>query len=299
MPSPITRKESAVVKVSLNAGYETAEIAPKLRFVFWTFNGHTPSPFIRARQGDTLQVEFSSTDDRGMSHNVDFHAVMGTGGGALLLNASKGMVKSASFKLLHPGLFVYHCAQPPTSDHIANGMYGLILVEPEAGLPKVDHEFYVMQSEFYTSIPPVGGDATLDYSRNDGLAEHPTFVVFNGRVGALTGHNALHVKTGERVRIYFGDIGPNLVSSFHVIGSIFDTLYREGDLVDPPVHDVSVTLVPAGGTAVVEMTFEVPGEYTLVDHSMFRTDKGATGTIIAEGPPRPDIYRGAKQDAIK
>ncbi len=286
-----------MVKANLNAGYNTSEIAPKLRYVFWTFNGHTPGPFIRARQGDTLQVEFSNTDNRGMSHNVDFHAVMGPGGGSLLLNASDGMVKSASFKLLHPGLFVYHCAQAPMPDHIANGMYGMILVEPETSLPKVDHEFYIMQSEFYTSIPPVTRDVTLDYSRNDGLAEHPTFVVFNGRVDSLTGDNALRVKTGERVRIYFGNIGPNLASSLHVVGSIFDTLYREGDLVDPPAHDVSVTLVPAGGTAVVEMTFEVPGEYTILDHSIFRTEKGAIGIIKADGPPRPDIYRGAKQNA--
>lgn len=318
VPPPITRKEPAVVKVYLTAGYETAEIAPNLRYVFWTFNGQTPGPFIRARQGDTLEVEFSSTDDRGMSHNADFHAVMGPGGGSPLLNADLGQVKLASFKLLHPGLFVYHCAQPPMPDHIANGMYGLILVEPAAGLPKVDHEFYVMQSEFYTTKPPAGSTAILEtaretglmeqpateppagnaailgYSREAALMEQPTFVVFNGRVGALTGDHALRVKTGERVRIYFGDIGPNLPSSFHVIGSIFETLYREGDLVDPPAHDVSVTLVPSGGTAVVEMTFDVPGDYTLIDHSAFRTEKGAVGIIKAEGPPRPDIYRTEK-----
>ncbi len=318
VPPPITRKEPAVVKVYLNAGYETAEIAPNLRYVFWTFNGQTPGPIIRARQGDTLEVVFSSTDNRGMSHNADFHAVMGPGGGAPLLNANLGQVKLASFKLLHPGLFVYHCAQPPMPDHIANGMYGLILVEPAGGLPKVDREFYVMQSEFYTTKPPAGSAGILDsaretglmeqpateappgsaailgYSREAALMEQPTFVVFNGRVGALTGDHALHVKTGERVRIYFGDIGPNLASSFHVIGSIFETLYREGDLVDRPAHDVSVTLVPSGGTAVVEMTFDVPGDYTLVDHSIFRTEKGAVGTIKAEGPPRPDIYRAEK-----
>ncbi len=318
VPPPITRKEPAVVKVYLTAGYKTAAIAPNLRYVFWTFNGQTPGPFIRARQGDTLKVVFSSTDNRGMSHNADFHAVMGPGGGAPLLNANLGQVKLASFKLLHPGLFVYHCAQPPMPDHIANGMYGLILVEPAGGLPKVDREFYVMQSEFYTTKPPAGSAAIMDsaretglmeqpateppagspailgYSREAALMEQPTFVVFNGRVGALTGDKALRVKTGERVRIYFGDIGPNLASSFHVIGSIFETLYREGDLVDPPAHDVSVTLVPSGGTAVVEMTFDVPGDYTLMDHSAFRTEKGAVGTIKAEGPPRPDIYRTEK-----
>jgi copper-containing nitrite reductase len=296
VPPPITRKEPAVVKVYLNAGYKTSYIAPRLRYVLWTFNGQTPGPFIRARQGDTLQIMLSNTDDRGMSHNVDFHAVTGPGGGSALLNASVGQVKIAWLKLLNPGLFVYHCAQAPMADHIANGMYGLILVEPEGGLPKVDHEFYIMQSEFYTSKPPVDGDATLGYSPNDGLMEHPTFVVFNGRVGALTGDNALRVKTGESVRIYFGNIGPNLDSSLHVVGSIFHMLYREGDLVDPPAHDVSVTLVPAGGTAVVEMTFDVPGEYMILDHSMFRAEKGAIGTIKADGPPRPDIYRGEKQN---
>jgi nitrite reductase (NO-forming) len=296
VPPPITRKEPAVVKVYLNAGYKTSYIAPKLRYVFWTFNGQTPGPFIRARQGDTLQIMLSNTDDRGMSHDVDFHAVTGPGGGSKLLNTTLGQVKIGWFKLLNPGLFVYHCAQPPMADHIANGMYGLILVEPESGLPKVDHEFYIMQSEFYTSKPPVGSEATLEYSPTDGLMEHPTFVVFNGRVGALTGGNALRVKTGERVRIYFGNIGPNLDSSLHVVGSIFQTLYRDGDLVDPPAHSVSVTLVPAGGTAVVEMTFDVPGDYTILDHSIFRTEKGAVGIIKAEGPSRPDIYRGEKRD---
>ena len=296
VPPPITRKEPAVVKVYLNAGYKTAEIAPKLRYVFWTFNGQTPAPFIRARQGDTLQIMLSNTDNRGMSHNIDFHAAAGPGGGAPLLNVSAGEVKIAWLKLLNPGLFVYHCAQPPMADHIANGMYGLILVEPKVGLPKVDHEFYIMQSEFYTTNPPATGAATLEYSPQDGLMEHPTFVVFNGRVGALTGDNALRVKTGDRVRIYFGNVGPNLDSSLHIVGSVFHILYRDGDLVDPPAHDVSVTLVPAGGTAVVEMTFEVPGEYTILDHSMFRTQKGALGTIEADGPPRPDIYRGEKQN---
>ncbi len=292
VPPPIARTSPAVVQVYLNAGYKKTELAPGFNYVFWNFNGTTPAPFVRARVGDTLAVIFSNNDNRGLPHNIDFHAVTGPGGGSKVLGTTLGGLVEARFRLLYPGLFIYHCAQPSVADHIANGMYGLILVEPEAGLPKVDHEFYVLQSEFYTS-PPVKGK-TLEYSREDGLKEQPRYVVFNGRVGSLTGNNALQVKTGERVRIYFGNAGPNLDSSFHVIGAVFDKLYREGDLIDPPAHGVSVTLVPAAGTAVVEIVFEVPGPYTIVDHSIFRTEKGALGVINVTGPPRPDIYHSLK-----
>jgi copper-containing nitrite reductase len=292
VPPPITRTSPVVIQAYLNAGYKTTELAPGNNYTFWNFNGTTPAPFIRARVGDTLEIVFSNTDDRGMSHNIDFHGVTGPGGGAELLTTSLGGLVEARFKLLHPGLFMYHCAQPPMEDHIANGMYGLILIEPEAGLPKVDREFYVLQSEFYTK-PPVKGK-TLEYSPEDGLMEQPRFVVFNGRTDSLTGTNALQVKTGERVRIYFGNAGPNLDSSFHVVGAVFDKLYREGDLLSPPARSVGVTLVPAAGTAVMELEFDVPGQYTMMDHSIFRTKKGALGTINVTGPPRPDLYRAVK-----
>jgi copper-containing nitrite reductase len=292
VPAPITRTNPAVVQAYLNAGYKTMELAPGFNYTFWTFNGITPGPFIRARVGDTLEVMLSNTDDRGMAHNIDFHAVTGPGGGSEVLTTNLGGLVMARFKLLNPGLFIYHCAQSPTEDHIANGMYGLILVEPETGLPKVDREFYVLQSEFYTK-PPIAGK-TLEYSPEEGLMEQPRFVVFNGRIGSLTGANALQAKTGERVRIYFGNAGPNLDSSFHVVGATFDKLYREGDLVSPPARSVAVTLVPAAGTAVVEIKFDVPGQYTMMDHSIFRTKKGALGIINVTGPPRPDLYEAVK-----
>jgi len=169
-------------------------------------------------------------------------------------------------------------------------MYGLILVEPEHGLPKVDHEYYVLQSEFYTK--EAAADApTLEFSHDQGMLEHPTFIVFNGKVGALIGDGALKAKTGERVRIFFGNIGPNLISSFHVIGEIFDNVYREADLVSKPAHSIQTTLVPAGGATVVEFGVEVPGTYTLVDHAIFRVAKGAVGYLQVEGEAREDIYR--------
>ena len=230
VPPPIQRKAPAIVEVHLNSSVRTLELAPKITYKFWTFNDHVPGPFIRARVGDTLEIHVTNSDESGMPHNVDFHAVTGPGGGAPVTTGVQGEEHVAYFKLLHPGLFVYHCAAPPVMDHIANGMYGLILVEPKKGLPKVDREFYVLQSEFYTK-EPVEGEGVLEFSHEEGVKEHPRFVVFNGRSGSLTGTGILKAKTGEQVRIYFGNAGPNLISSFHVIGEIFDKVYREGDLV--------------------------------------------------------------------
>ena len=289
VPPPITRRTPAIVRVHLDSGVSVAELTAGVTYHFWTFNGHVPGSFIRARVGDTLEVHLTNSDESGMPHNIDLHAVTGPGGGAKVTTVVQGEERVAWFKLLHPGLFVYHCAAPPVMDHIANGMYGLILVEPKGGLPKVDHEFYVMQSEFYAKEPAEGA-TSLEFSHENGLIEHPQFVVFNGKVGSLIGDGALTAKTGERVRIYFGNAGPNLISSFHVIGEIFDNLYREADLVSPPAHSVQTTLVPAGGATVVEFGVEVPGDYTLVDHAIFRIEQGAVGFLKVEGESRHDIY---------
>jgi copper-containing nitrite reductase len=289
VPPPIKRRKPAVVEVHLESGRVLAPVKGEVKYEFWTFNGHAPGPFIRARVGDTLEVHVSNTDTNGMPHNCDFHAVTGPGGGAPVLTVVKGEQHISWFKLLHPGLFIYHCAAPPVMDHIANGMYGLILIEPEKGLPKVDREFYVLQSEIYAKDAPE--DATvLTYSHENGLAEHPTFVVLNGRVGSLVGKGALQAKTGERVRIFFGNAGPNFISSFHLIGEIFDNVYREGDLVSPPAHSVQTTLVPAGGATVVELGVEVPGAYTLLDHAIFRIEQGCVGFLNVTGPPRHEIF---------
>ncbi len=295
VPPPITRTKPAIVRVQLDSGTQVAEVSAGLKYQFWAFNGHVPGPFIRARVGDTLEVHMTNSDKSGMPHNVDLHAVTGPGGGAKVTTAVEGEEKIAWFKLLHPGLFVYHCAAPPVMDHIANGMYGLILVEPKQGLPKVNREFYVLQSEFYTKDAPEGA-TQLEFSHERGLEEHPRFVVFNGRVGSLVGDGALTARTGERVRIFFGNAGPNLISSFHVIGEIFDNVYREADLVSPPAHSVQTTLVPAGGATVVEFGVEVPGDYTLVDHAIFRVEQGAVGFLKADGEPRHDLYV-SKDDA--
>lgn len=171
--------------------------------------------------------------------------------------------------------------------HIANGMYGLILVEPKEGLPKVDKEFYIVQGDFYTKGKK-GAQGLQPFDMDKAVAEQPEYVVFNGHVGAIAGDNALKAKAGETVRMYVGNGGPNLVSSFHVIGEIFDKVYVEGGkLIN---ENVQSTIVPAGGSAIVEFKVDIPGSYTLVDHSIFRAfNKGALGQLKVEGAENPEI----------
>lgn len=332
VPPPITRRQPALVQVYLTSSRVVMKVKGDKEYEYWTFNGHVPGPFIRVRVGDVLELHHGGSDNMGMPHNIDLHAVTGPGGGAPVTTVIKGEERIAWFKMLEPGLYVYHCAAPPVMDHIANGMYGLILVEPAGGLPKVDREFYVMQSEIYAreagesgapapmdmgdqkmampaasapkkddfwgdDVAAQGESNRLVYSHQDGLDEHPKFVVFNGRVGSLMNENTLKAKVGDKVRIFFGNAGPNYISSFHVIGTIFNNVYREGDLISLPAHGIQTTLVPAGGSTVVEFKLQVPGTYTLVDHAIFRVEKGATGFIKAEGKPNYDIY-SSDQDPV-
>jgi len=291
VPPPITRNFSVLLKVRMKALVRDLPLDDNHDYEFWTFNGRVPGPFIRARVGDVLEVNLTNEDSSGMEHNLDFHAVSGPGGGSSVLTTKTGDTRQGWFKLLQPGLFIYHCSVEPVGVHITNGMYGLVLVEPEGGLPRVDREFYVLQGELYAEESSSQEPNKLELSFERALNENPTHVVFNGRVGALSADgNHLQVKTGEKVRIFFGNIGPNLVSSFHIIGIIFDKVYREADLVSPPARSLQTTLVPAGGATVVEFTPQVPGIYTLVDHSIMRIEKGAVGFLNASGPPNPDIY---------
>eukprot|EP01116_Phalansterium_solitarium_P022805 TRINITY_DN7668_c0_g1_i1.p1 TRINITY_DN7668_c0_g1~~TRINITY_DN7668_c0_g1_i1.p1 ORF type:complete len:411 (-),score=93.80 TRINITY_DN7668_c0_g1_i1:216-1448(-) len=291
VPPPITRKHQAKVIAHMNATIKEGPLDDTTNYRFWTFNDGVPGPFIRARVGDVLEMAFTNNDEDGLLHNIDFHGVDGPGGGGPALTAERDQTSVLAAKLVTPGIFIYHCAVHPVEAHIANGMYGLLYVEPEEGLPPADKEFYVVQSEFYAAPPSKPGEAAeLDFDA--GLRENPSHVVFNGRVGSMTGDekNMLQVNAGDRVRIFFGNAGPNLVSSFHVIGQIFDKVYREGDVISAPARGIQTTLVPAGGATIVEFTADVPGVNTLVDHSIFRTEKGAVGFLKVNGPPRPDLY---------
>ncbi|MBI3564380.1 MAG: nitrite reductase, copper-containing [Elusimicrobia bacterium] len=297
VPPAIARKTPATVRVAFETkeavGTLMESIGDPTRYKFWTFNGTVPGPFVRVREGDTLDITLKNPLTSGMAHNIDLHAVTGPGGGAAVTLTKPGETSTARFKMLQPGLYVYHCAAPPVSDHIANGMYGMILVEPKEGLPKVDREFYVMQSEFYTK-EELGFEGLTTYDPKKASAEEPTYIVFNGKHGALMEEGVLKAKTGERVRLYFGDAGPNKTSSFHIIGTIFDKVYREGGFGAAPERNVQTTVVPPGGATVVEFDLKVPGNYTLVDHAIFRLEKGAVGLLHADGPDAPEVYKKVK-----
>ncbi len=290
VPPPITRTTPATVVVNL----ETKEVVAKLddgqTYSYWTFGGTVPGPMLRVRVGDTVELHIKNAAGDVMQHNIDLHAVTGPGGGATATSVMPGQETKFTFKALSPGIFVYHCATAPIPLHIINGMFGMILVEPVGGLPKVDHEYYVMQSELYTTTP-FGVAGHKEFSNEKLLAEQPDYVLFNGRVGALTGAGALKAKVGEKIRIYFG-VGGFVPSSFHVIGEIFDRVYPEGALGNP-LENVQTTTVPAGGAVAVELTLQVPGNYTLVDHSLQRAlNKGAAGILQVEGTPDPSIFDG-------
>ncbi|HGO7815668.1 TPA: copper-containing nitrite reductase [Neisseria meningitidis] len=287
VPPAIDRDYPAKVRVKMETVEKTMKMDDGVEYRYWTFDGDVPGRMIRVREGDTVEVEFSNNPSSTVPHNVDFHAATGPGGGAAASFTAPGRTSTFSFKALQPGLYIYHCAVAPVGMHIANGMYGLILVEPKEGLPKVDKEFYIVQGDFYTKGKK-GAQGLQPFDMDKAVAEQPEYVVFNGHVGAIAGDNALKAKAGETVRMYVGNGGPNLVSSFHVIGEIFDKVYVEGGkLIN---ENVQSTIVPAGGSAIVEFKVDIPGSYTLVDHSIFRAfNKGALGQLKVEGAENPEI----------
>ena len=293
VPTALNRTTSARVTVDLEAVETVGPLASGVDYRFWTFNGTVPGPFIRVRVGDDVTLNLSNHPGSSADHNIDLHAVTGPHGGGMASATPPGETSSFTFRAIHPGLYLYHCATAPVGVHIANGMYGLILVEPAEGLPEVDHEFYIMQSEFYTRGPFMQpGLQLLDLQK--ALNESPEYVVFNGKVGSLTGPNSLKAQTGERVRMYVGNAGPGLISSFHVIGEMFDVVHSGGG-PSPTDEHIQTTLIPAGGTAIVEIEVDVPGEYLLVDHSIFRAiNKGALGILEVSGEKRIDLFDDGK-----
>ncbi len=290
VPAPTNRSEPAHVIVNLEAKEYVGTLADGVQYKFWGFNGTVPGPMMRVRVGDTVELHLKNAKNSKFPHNMDLHAVNGPGGGAGANLAAPGQEGVVSFKALNPGLYMYHCASPVPNipAHIANGMYGMILVEPEGGLPKVDHEYAIVQSEFFTT--PSQEKGIYELSMEKGLAEHPDHVVFNGKAGALMGDGELKAEVGESVRLYFGNIGPNNVSSFHIIGEIFDTVYIDGAIDGTINHNVQTTLVPSAGSVIVEFNVDVPGAYLLVDHSIFRVAKGALGILSATGKDNPQIF---------
>jgi nitrite reductase (NO-forming) len=284
---PTNRSQPATVRYEIETKEINAQIADGVTYNFWTFNGTVPGPLLRVRQGDTVELTLKNAADSKVTHSIDLHSVTGPGGGAKVTQVPPGQSATFSWQAINPGVYVYHCATPMVAHHIANGMYGLIVVEPPEGLPAVDREFYVMQGDFYVKGNR-GQQGHQEFGMEKMLDERADYVLFNGSVGAITGDNALKAKVGETVRIFFGVGGPNLTSSFHVIGEIFDKVYTEG--ASEYVRNVQTTLVPTGGATIVDFKVEVPGTYILVDHSLGRLEKGGAGLLEVEGAANPSVF---------
>lgn len=296
VPAPVGDRPAKKLLLEMEILEKEGEMADGVKYVYWTFGGSVPGSFIRTRVGDEVEFTLSNHPENKLPHNIDLHAVTGPGGGATSSFVAPGHKKTFSFKTLNPGLYVYHCATAPVGMHIANGMYGLILVEPEGGLPPVDKEYYIMQGDFYTAGE--NGEPGLQaFDMKKAVDEDADYVVFNGKVGALTGDNAITANVGETVRLYVGNGGPNLTSSFHVIGEIFDNVHVEGgDLINT---NVQTTSIPAGGAAIVDFKVDVPGTFILVDHAIFRAfNKGALGMLKVTGDEDKKLYSGIKQEGI-
>jgi nitrite reductase (NO-forming) len=299
VPPAITRTAPARVIVDLETTEVKNVLADGVEYTFWTFGGTVPGPMLRVREGDTVQIRLTNAKASHNAHSIDLHAVTGPGGGAAVTQLMPGERGDFEWKAINPGLYVYHCATPHVPVHIANGMYGMILVEPAKGLPPVDREYYVMQGEFYTQGRTMAG-GLQGFDPEKARDERPEYVLFNGRMGALMGDGALKAKTGETVRLFVGNGGPNLVSSFHVIGEIFDRVYPEASMGGELKRNVQTTLIPAGGAAIAEFKVDVPGRFLLVDHSISRAmDKGALGSIVVAGDERPDIFKALTPEIAK
>lgn len=287
VPPPIHRTEPTTVKLNLTIKEVNAEIAPGATYSFWTFDGTVPGPLLRVMEGDTVELTLTNPATNLNAHNIDLHAVNGPGGGAAVTNVAPGESKTFTFKALNPGVYVYHCAYAPPYHHIAQGMYGGIVVEPKGGLPPVDREFYVMQGEWYTT-GRIGDKGHQEFSDEKAMAEQPEYFTMNGNTEALTKLFPLHVNVGETVRLFFGVGGPNVGSNFHIIGEVFDR-------VDPgasksPVENEETVYVPPGSVSMFQFKVNEPGRYTLVDHALYRIAKGALGVMMVDGAWDDSIY---------
>jgi nitrite reductase (NO-forming) len=292
LPGPIGDRAPETIDIELISQEVDGVLADGTTYTYWTFNGTVPGPMIRVMVGDTVNLTLKNDATSANAHSIDLHAVTGPGGGAVATQTLPGEETTFTFKALNPGVYVYHCATPSVAQHITNGMYGLIVVEPEGGLPEVDREFYVMQGELYTA-QKFGTAGHLGFDYQAMLDENPQYFIFNGSTTALTAdETALRANVGETVRIFMGVGGPNFTSSFHVIGEIFDRVYNLASITSAPMTDVQTVLVPPGGAAVVEFGLEVPGRYILVDHALSRMERGLAGFLYAEGEEDPEIFHG-------
>jgi len=293
IPPPVKRDHSIHHEITFDGGEVEAEIEPGAKFLYMPYNGQVPGPMIRVRQGDSVTLTLRNDRRSTTWHSIDLHAVYGPGGGAEALTVLPGESKTITFKTMYPGAFTYHCAVPGEMDvHIARGMYGMIVVEPEEGLPHVDREFYLGQNETYTKQMP-GTPGPRDFDSERLLHEQATYVIFNGAYNALTAKRfgAMKAKVGETVRVFMVNGGPNLLSSLHPIGNVWSRVWIMGAFATPPMRFLQSVLVPPGNAVVAEMELPVPETIKIVDHALTRaTNKGGVAEIVVTGEENPEIF---------
>jgi nitrite reductase (NO-forming) len=290
---------SPVKTIRLDTTHKIIEIAPGVKFSAWTFGDQVPGPTVRARVGDTIKFSMTNRSDEAvpgiqlvaapMMHSMDFHAAM-VSPQDKYRSIAPGQTIEFEFTLNYPGVFMYHCGTPMILEHIASGMYGALVVEPKEGYPsKADREYVVIQSEFYAKAPAKGAKSQVYTLDSDRLrAAQPTHTVFNGVHNGMVA-NPLAAKAGERVRLYVMNVGPSKTSSFHVVGTIFDRVWIEGNPKNQFVG-MQTVLLGSSNSAIVEFMVPEEGSYIMVDHHFANASQGAIGLVstIAK-PPRQEL----------
>lgn len=290
VPAPITRRSNEHLTFDLHPKEVLADIDGSGHKAWvWTFDGTVPGPMLRVMEGDTVTINIINDANNIEPHNIDLHAAMAPGGGAVFTEAEPGETKSFTFVATRQGTYIYHCAAEGQAwEHIGYGMFGLIVVEPRGGLPAVDKEFYVGQLEWYLKNAP-NNEAnahglppnTLMLDEEQALNERPDIFTFNGHKNALTNDNihgdAMHAQKGDTVRFFFVNGGPNIGSNWHIIGTIFDKTYQ-GHFSNPLVNQETEHVAP-GSAAMFELEAKEAGTYLLVDHAIFRASIGALGFL--------------------
>ena len=264
-------------RVRLEMKHASVPIAPGVTYAGWTFGGTVPGPFLHVRQGDT--VDFTLVNGANIPHSMDFHAAE-IAPSKYYTNVMPGDSLHYRFVARVPGAFMYHCGTAPVAMHIANGMYGALVVDPTTPRPRAN-EFVLVQSEFYLSgKPDQAGNHSLDWQKL--LGQAPDHIVFNGRASQYASH-PIEVRPDELLRVYLVNAGPNRISSFHVVGGIFERAFEDGSQANPLIG-VQTVNVPVGGGAIFEFRLREPGDYPFVTHAFADATKGGVGVLRALAP---------------
>jgi len=268
-----------LVKVHMTLKDMTVEIAPGVKYNTWAFDGHgAPGPVVHVREGQT--VEMTLTNGGAIPHSIDFHAARIAPNQAFK-DVAPGESFTFRFKAGDPGVFMYHCGTKPVLAHIANGMYGAIVVEPKAGLPPVDNEYVLVASEWYLNGDGIAKPASLDMAKARSM--NPDWTTFNGYANQYVNH-PLTAKPGETTRFWVVAAGPTLDTNFHVVGGLLDRAWVNGDMTSPPQTGVQTVLVPAGGGAVFDVKIADEGLYPFVSHAFAHVDLGQVGLLKVGNP---------------